>query len=754
MQRRPTSRRMPQPTLTLVMPTIGWAEPFATCLRAALNGLEPGDEALVVFDGAPPPRPEWLQQNGIRLLATGIRSGPAAARNLAAREARGEILLFVDADVQVHPDAIDRIRERFAADRDLAAVFGSYDDTPAAPGLVSRFRNLLHHHTHNSHPGPASTFWAGCGAVRRDRFLALGGFDAETYRKPCIEDIEFGLRLHDEGGRILLDPTIEGTHHKCWSLGLMVRTDIHQRAIPWSQLLLSRRQVPATLNLSTSARLSAGLSLLLPGALLLSLTNPMVQPWALLALVGGLTLWLLLNRAFLALLWRQGGLRLAAAGTGLLMLYLLYSSLSFAAVSLTAMASAPVRTPGWLQGRPDRQRRLAWAGLTLLALIALLAILHGLIVLGMTHGGHDLGERFDEWRLFRDGIYPSGHLADPAARSLPYFRTTVYLPWALPLFGGLFSWGGFGQGKLLISTGSLAALALMAGIGRRTLMALGRQASWLGMLTPLLILGNSTGLKLGQFSLICMGLISLQWWLLDRRRPVAAGLCWALAMLKPQIALPFALPLLQRWNRIGLVAGSGLLLTLATVALAHTRTGPAALTASWLQVLPSFQGNNSVNALAALWPLLTNPGGTALAVSLVIGIGLAQRERLLGWWARRKFLSRSGSSFHTDPLELAGFCGVVALVGFYHRNYDHILLFPALLVLWRTTLQQPRWGNLLLTLSMALSVWIPQTVLNTIPNIASVQAMIWSVGGAWLLLRLLDRSKSPAAMVTELRPTG
>jgi transposase len=33
---------------------------------------------------------------------------------------------------------------------------------------VSRFRNLLHHHTHTTHPGPACTFWAGCGAVRRE----------------------------------------------------------------------------------------------------------------------------------------------------------------------------------------------------------------------------------------------------------------------------------------------------------------------------------------------------------------------------------------------------------------------------------------------------------------------------------------------------------------------------------------------------------------------------------------------------------
>jgi len=727
---------MPLPSLTLVMPTIGWEEPFGSCARAALAALGPDDDALVVFDGPPSQAPNWLLQSGASLLSTGQRSGPAAARNLAAHHARGDILLFVDADVELHADAVERIRAHFTADPELAAVFGSYDATPTAPGLVSRFRNLLHHHTHLSHPGPACTFWAGCGAIRRDRFLALGGFDAEAYHQPCIEDIEFGLRLSDAGGRSLLDPAIQGTHHKRWTLASMVTTDIHQRAIPWSRLLLQRRQLPTTLNLDPAARLSAGLSLVLPGALA-AIGITALRPWALLALAGSLALLLLLNRSFFALLWRQGGLRLSFGGLALLILYLIYSSLSFAAVALASMAAAPVRPPGWLRARPDLQRRLAWAGLTLLALIALASIARGLFFHDKAQA--DLHERFDEWRLFLDHIYPSGRLANAEARSLPYFRTTVYLPWALPLFGALFAWGGLGQGKLLISAASLASLALIAAIGWRALRPLGRKAGWLGLLTPLTISGNSTCLALGQFSLLCMGLISLQWGLLDRRRPVAAGLCWALAMLKPQIALPFALPLLQRRNRMGLIVGSGLLLALTAAALLQTHTDPWSLLVSWFQVLPSFQGSGQANALAVLWPLLASQGGLALAAGLLLGLafGMAYaHRRLQRWWACGGFHGRSRPQLQADPLELAGLCGVLGLVAFYHRQYDHIMIFPALLALARATLQQPCWGNLLLTLSMALSVWTPQTALNAIPGLQNLQALTWCLGGVWLLRRM------------------
>ena len=171
--------------ITLIMPTVDWGETFTRCLQAAQAALGADDEVLVVFDGVPPPPPNWLERSRAVLLQTGARSGPAAARNLAAQKASNPNLLFVDADVELHPDAIERVRAQFSADPDLAAIFGSYDDQPVAPGLVSRFRNLLHHHTHSSHPGPASTFWAGCGAVRRDRFLALGGFDAEATNSPA-----------------------------------------------------------------------------------------------------------------------------------------------------------------------------------------------------------------------------------------------------------------------------------------------------------------------------------------------------------------------------------------------------------------------------------------------------------------------------------------------------------------------------------------------------------------------------------------
>lgn len=741
---------MSHPSLTLVMPTIGWEEPFGSCARAALAALSPEDEALVVFDGPPSPAPDWLIHSRAGLLSTGRRTGPAAARNLAARQARSDILLFVDADVELHADAVERIRKHVAADPDLAAVFGSYDDNPSAPGLVSRFRNLLHHHTHQSHPGPASTFWAGCGAVRRDAFLSHGGFDSELYDRPCIEDIEFGLRLSDAGGRILLDPTIQGTHHKRWTLRSMVITDIRQRAIPWSRLLLRRRELPASLNLNPAARLSAAASLLLPVALLGALL-PALRPAGLTLGLGALTLLLLLNRPFHSLLLRRCGWVEAAIGVALHAFYLAYSSLTLALVALADWAIRPLRQPPWLRSRPTLQRSLVATGLALLALLALAATLKGLL-LGWRLNDTDLYERLDEWRLFQQGIYPSARLASATDRALPYFRTSVYLPWALPLFASLFAWGGATQGTLMIQVLSLLSLALIAAVGWQALRPWGIASSWLGALAPLAIAANSNTLAQGQFSIVCMGLISLQWLLLLRGHPLPAGLCWALAMVKPQIAAGFALPFLGRGRRRGLAVGLTLLAGLAALALLHTHTNPVAYLASWLAVLPGFIGAGNVNAAA---PLLTAWRGSASrhlpGPALLAALGAA-----VGAWQGRKLLrplleacrQGCGRAWRHEPLTVAAFCAVVGAVAFYHRNVDNIMLFPALLAGLRLCLSGPRLLEGGLGLLMAASVWTPQRLLDLWPGSAMAQSLIWGVLAIRLVAELLssDRTEPEQAL--------
>jgi GT2 family glycosyltransferase len=303
----PASTQDPRPprgsslSLAAIVPATDRPPTLDACLAALGGGGRRPDQTIVQRDPA--------------------RGGPAAARNLGATSTDAEILVFVDSDVEVDGEALQRIERHFADDPALVAVFGAYDDDPAHPGLTSRYRNLLHHHVHSAAAGPAETFWAGLGAVRRDAFEAAGGFDAERYKRPSIEDIELGARLRRRGGRIVLDPSIRGRHLKAWTPGGMVRTDFARRGIPWTRLLLEQGGGNTALNLGWRHRAAAAASVGLFAAVLAR--RPRLAAAALAAD-------LVLDRDLYALLARRGGPRLMLAGIGLHQLH-----------QLTAAASVP-----------------------------------------------------------------------------------------------------------------------------------------------------------------------------------------------------------------------------------------------------------------------------------------------------------------------------------------------------------------------------------------------------------------------------
>lgn len=248
------------PSISVVIPAYNAARDLPLCLAALSRGTAVPGEIVVVDDGSTDDTGERAKALGATVLETGGRRGPGFARNLGAAETRGEVLLFLDADVCVRKDTIARIQSAFDSDRSLDAIMGSYDRTPACWNFLSQYRNLMHAYVHQTGEARASTFWSGCGAVLRNVFLESGGFDA-NYRRPAIEDIELGYRLVLGGHKILLDRELQVTHLKRWSLWGIVKTDIWDRGVPWTELILRQRFMPNDLNLRVSQRFSVAAAL-------------------------------------------------------------------------------------------------------------------------------------------------------------------------------------------------------------------------------------------------------------------------------------------------------------------------------------------------------------------------------------------------------------------------------------------------------------------------------------------------------------
>lgn len=216
---------------------------------------EPSSEVIVVDDGSRDGSAAEAEAAGARVLRQRTPQGPAHARNAGAAIAEGDVLVFLDADVELHPQTLQRVRERLESEPGLDGVCGRYDDDPPHRSLVSRYRNLLHAYTHLQAAGRAATFWAGCGALRRAVFAEAGGFDTR-FGTPSVEDLELGMRLARDGRRLEIDAAVQVKHHKRWTLWSMIRTDVWQRAVPWAHLVMAQRRAPAALNLRWSQRAS------------------------------------------------------------------------------------------------------------------------------------------------------------------------------------------------------------------------------------------------------------------------------------------------------------------------------------------------------------------------------------------------------------------------------------------------------------------------------------------------------------------
>jgi GT2 family glycosyltransferase len=317
--------------ISVVVPVRNDPGHLRSCLASLAASRGADHEVVVVDDASTDDSAAVAAALGARVLRLERRSGPAAARNRGAEAARGEHLLFVDADVCVHPDTVAKAAAVFAADPTVDALFGSYDLRPGATNFLSQYKNLFHHFVHQQGSAEASTFWSGCGAIKRSVFLEMGGFD-ERYGRPCIEDIELGARLRRAGRRIVLRKEIQASHLKRWTLPGIIKSDVWDRGVPWTELILRDRSLPNDLNLRLSQRASAVLAY----ALVATLAAAAWRPWGL-----GLGVWALaaavlllgivaINRRFYAFFARERGPLFAARVVPLHVLYYLYSGVALA----------------------------------------------------------------------------------------------------------------------------------------------------------------------------------------------------------------------------------------------------------------------------------------------------------------------------------------------------------------------------------------------------------------------------------------
>lgn len=345
-----------EPKISIVVPVHNGGESFRRCL-SSIQCWGSAAEVIVVADGDSDGSWKIAEACGFKVVRLPESKGPANARNVGAESASADILFFIDADVELHPTTLARVLYAFRRQPELAALIGSYDDEPGAENFLSQYKNLFHHYTHQEGKEEASTFWGACGAIRRDIFLEMGGFD-QRYRRPCIEDIELGYRLRQAGYNIRLCKCVQVKHLKRWTSYSLLRAEVFYRALPWMALLLNIRQrdpeqyqaFTSDLNLKRSSRFSITLVYGLCLSLVLSFWWPL---WLWIVCICGAVL-TAINWPVYRFFYRKRGGWFALRVLPWHWLYYFYSGLAFVVSTVRHYLQQ-----SWLGGGLNKKKQVA-----------------------------------------------------------------------------------------------------------------------------------------------------------------------------------------------------------------------------------------------------------------------------------------------------------------------------------------------------------------------------------------------------------
>lgn len=217
--------------VSVVIPTHNRLAMLRRCLAALIAQDYPREalEIVVVADGCTDGTAEATAGDalpGVRVFSQ-PSSGAAAARNRGAREAAGDILLFIDDDVIASPGLVAAHAERHRHGRGIAVIGPYVPDLPKARNYWLRSVHLYWRNTFDEigRPGHIPTYrdvLSGNLSLRREAFARVGGFD-DAFPSCGIEDYELGIRLLGAGIEPIYAREAAGLHLDTTDLGRSFR---------------------------------------------------------------------------------------------------------------------------------------------------------------------------------------------------------------------------------------------------------------------------------------------------------------------------------------------------------------------------------------------------------------------------------------------------------------------------------------------------------------------------------------------------
>jgi glycosyltransferase involved in cell wall biosynthesis len=318
--------------ISVVIPARNGAATLAPCLEAALASRHPRFEVVVVDDGSTDATAGIAERFPVKLVRLGAHRGVSRARNAGAAASSGELLLFIDADCLLEPDALAVADAAYgrAGDRVLG---GTYTPSPHDRDFFSAFQSVFIHHFETKRAAPDYVA-AHAMVIEAGLFRRSGGFVEGPFLgvAASVEDVELSHRLRRAGCELAMSPRLRVKHMFRFSLRRSLANAFRKSRV-WTAYSLANRDLLAdsgTASLELKANVAAGVALaVLAGT---AAAASAAWPLALAAPILGLDLYL--SRRLIAAWRAERGWRFAAAAS------VYYATLFAAAVGAGASLGA------------------------------------------------------------------------------------------------------------------------------------------------------------------------------------------------------------------------------------------------------------------------------------------------------------------------------------------------------------------------------------------------------------------------------
>ena len=200
------------PYISVIIPAHNEEKCLAECLSGILNQTTKTPYEVIVVDNNSTDRTKKIAEKYPVRVISETRKGASAARNTGARNSRGELLIFLDADTRPSFTYIQHIQEKLNNYPDLDVIAGPpvmIDAGPWVHWLTDTLNYFTWYFRFTKLVSGVQAFWSGNFAIKKKVFIKSGGFDEKLTSVIMAEDMEFSVRLGTRGTKIYFDPTLK-----------------------------------------------------------------------------------------------------------------------------------------------------------------------------------------------------------------------------------------------------------------------------------------------------------------------------------------------------------------------------------------------------------------------------------------------------------------------------------------------------------------------------------------------------------------